>query len=246
MSSSERAFVAGATGLTGRFVVAELRRRGIETHAHVRPDSPRLAEWRGRFEAEGAIVDTTPWEASAIAAAFATHRPTLVFGLLGTTRARASRTAKAGGDPAKESYDAVDVAMTEQLIAASGALSPLPRFVYLSSAGAGEIGRGSYLDARTRVESTLARSGVPYTIARPSFIVGDRDDARPAEKLGAPVADALLGALGALGARRTADRYRSIRGEDLARALVQAALDPRRAGAILEADTLQAMVRAAR
>ena len=181
-----------------------------------------------------------------MAAAFAAHRPTRVFGLLGTTRARASRAAKAGGDPSKESYDAVDVAMTEQLIAASGALSPLPRFVYLSSAGAGEAGRGSYLDARTRVESTLARSGVPYTIARPSFIVGDRDDARPAEKLGAPVADALLGALGVLGARRTADRYRSIRGEDLARVLVLAALDPARAGAILEADALQAMVRAAR
>lgn len=246
MSSSERAFVAGATGLTGRFVVAELRRRGIDVRAHVRPDSPRLAEWRERFEGQGAVVDTTAWEPAAIARTLEAQRPTLTFALLGTTRARASRAAKAGGDPSKESYDAVDVALTEQLIAASGALASMPRFVYLSSAGAGELGRGSYLDARTRVESTLARSGLPYTIARPSFIVGDRDDRRASEKIGAPIADALLGALGVLGARRTADRYRSIRGEDLAQALVIASLDPARAGAILEADALQAMVRAAR
>ena len=53
--------VAGATGLTGREVVAQLRQRGVPTVAHVRPDSPRLDEWRARFEALGATVDTTPW-----------------------------------------------------------------------------------------------------------------------------------------------------------------------------------------
>ena len=84
---------------------------------------------------------------------------------------------------------------------------------------------------------------MPYTIARPSFIVGDRDDDRPAEKLGAPIANALLGAVGFLGARKTADRYRSIRGEDLARALVTVARDPGAKDQILEAEALQALVR---
>lgn len=237
----ERAFVAGATGLTGRFVVQALRARGIETIAHVRPDSPRLSEWRARFEGLGAEVDTTPWNDGAISGTIAMRMPTLVFGLLGTTRARASRVAKAGGDAARESYDAVDVAMTEMLIRGSEAIEPRPRFVYLSSIGAGAGARGSYLEARTRVERTLSESGVPYTIARPSFIVGDRDDARPAEKIGAPVADAVLGVLGALGARRTADKYRAIRGEDLARALVLAALDPACQSQILEAGALQAL-----
>ena len=51
----QRAFVAGATGLTGRFVVEELVRRGVEVHAHVRSDSPRLAEWRAR--AAGIVTD---------------------------------------------------------------------------------------------------------------------------------------------------------------------------------------------
>jgi uncharacterized protein YbjT (DUF2867 family) len=239
----ERAFVAGATGLTGRFVVEVLRARGIETAAHVRPDSPRLAEWTKRFEALGAEVDASPWDESAIRATFAAREPTLVFGLLGTTQARASRVAKAGGDGAAQSYDAVDVALTERLIAASASLEPRPRFVYLSSIGAGEGARGAYLQARTRVEATLTSSGVPYTIARPSFIVGDRDDTRPAEIFGAPVADALLGAIGLFGARRTADRYRSIRGEDLARVLVTLALDASSANRIVEAGALQALVR---
>lgn len=238
-----KAFVAGATGLTGRFVVEALVAQGHEAIAHVRPDSPRLAEWKDRFGAKGARVDTTPWEASAIAGTLAREQPGLVFGLLGTTRARASKAARDGRDPAAESYDAVDVAMTEMLIAAARALEPRPRLVYLSSTGAGDGARGAYLDARTRVEKALIASGVPYVIARPSFIVGDRDEPRAAEKLGAPVADALLGVLGVLGARKTADRYRSITGEALAHALVRASLDPSGAGRVLEADALQALAR---
>ncbi|MBA3548122.1 MAG: hypothetical protein H0T76_16695 [Nannocystis sp.] len=36
------AWVAGATGYTGRALVAALRAQNITTHAHVRPDSPAL------------------------------------------------------------------------------------------------------------------------------------------------------------------------------------------------------------
>ena len=56
------AFVAGATGYTGREVVRLLSGRGVRTVAHVRPDSPRVEEWRRRFETEGAAVDVTPWD----------------------------------------------------------------------------------------------------------------------------------------------------------------------------------------
>jgi uncharacterized protein YbjT (DUF2867 family) len=223
--------------------VEALRARGVTTFAHVRPDSPRLAEWRARFEALGAEVDSTGWNDGAVTATLALRAPTLVFGLLGTTRARASRVASAGGDASRESYDAVDVALTEMLVRGSEAIEPRPRVVYLSSIGAGEGARGAYLQARTRVERTLTQSGVPFVIARPSFIVGDRDDDRPAEKLGAPVANALLGAARLFGARKLADRYRSIRGEDLARVLVEVALDPSTKSQILEADALQALAR---
>ena len=237
------AFVAGATGLTGRYVVETLRARGIDTIAHVRSDSPRLEEWRARSTKIGATLDATPWEASAIAATLAKSKPTLLFALLGTTRARAAVASREGRDPSRESYDAVDVALTAHLMQACEPLIPRPRFVYLSSIGAGEGARGAYLEARTRVERALIVSGLPYTIARPSFIVGDRDDHRASEKLGAPIADGVLGLLGALGAKRTADRYRSITGVDLARTLVAAALDPASRDRILEAGELQTLAR---
>ncbi len=56
------AFVAGATGYTGRELVRVLAESGRKVVAHVRPDSSRLDEWRERFAALGATLDTTPWE----------------------------------------------------------------------------------------------------------------------------------------------------------------------------------------
>jgi uncharacterized protein YbjT (DUF2867 family) len=238
--SNGTAIVFGATGLTGRFVVSHLaRQRGMRVLAHVRPDSPRLSAWRARFAEEGAEVSDAAWTKDAIGALVTREAPSLVFGLLGTTQARVKQAARAGRDASKETYDAVDVALTELAIDACAAISPRPRFVYLSSVGTSETAAGSYLQARARVERTLRASGLPYTIARPSFIVGDRDEPRLLEKLTAPVADGLLGALGAIGAARLRDRYRSITGEALAQALVALGRDPAWADRIAEPADLQ-------
>ena len=61
------AFVLGATGFVGREVVRQLCVRGTKTYAHVRPDSKQVADWRARFGELGAEVDTTAWDAAAIA-----------------------------------------------------------------------------------------------------------------------------------------------------------------------------------
>lgn len=236
----QTAVVFGATGLTGRFVVERLVARGLRVIAHVRPDSPRLAEWTERFTKAGAEVSSAAWTRRDIGALVASARPSLVFGLLGTTQARVKQAARSGRDASKETYDAVDVGLTELAIAACAAISPRPRFVYLSSVGTRDSAAGSYLQARARVERTLRASGLPYTIARPSFIVGDRDEPRALEKLSAPLADGLLGVLGALGARGLRDRYRSITGPDLARALAALALDPAWQDRVAEPADLQA------
>ena len=55
------AFVAGATGYTGREVVRQLAGEGGRVIAHVRPDSGRRDDWQQRFTAMGAEVDFTPW-----------------------------------------------------------------------------------------------------------------------------------------------------------------------------------------
>lgn len=214
--------VFGATGLTGRNTVEQLARSGHSVTAHVRPDSPRLSEWQTRFTAMGARVDASPWEAGALRSLFDREQPSHVFALLGTTQARAKKEGLGGGSAA---YNAVDIKLTEMLIVASQSLTTPPRVVYLSSVGA-ESGSGAYLAARKRIEDRLIASALPYTIARPSSIVGDRDDARAMERFGVPVIEGALRIASMFGAKKTAGRYRSITGEALAGALVRLAFDP--------------------
>jgi len=232
------AFVAGATGYTGREVVRILREGSIRTVAHVRPDSSRLDHWRGRFEALGAELDTTAWEQRAMSATLAQLRPTLVFALLGITRARAQGEAKAGLEAS--TYESVDYGLTAMLRRAAAALEPAPRFVYLSSAAVKESKPGSYMNARWKVEQELLAGSMPYTIARPSFISGDdRDDGRMGERVGSSIVDAALGVAGLFGAKRMRDRYRSTSNTVLADALVRLALAPEAANHIIESENLR-------
>jgi len=234
------AFVAGATGFTGREVVRELAGRGQPVVAHVRPDSPRLDAWRDRFRAMGATVDTTAWTQGAMTETLRDLGPGLVFALLGTVRARGKQALREGRDPAAESYGAVDYGLTMMLLEASRLCGSGPRFVYLSAVGVKPGSRNAYYAARARVEQALSESGLPYCIARPSFITGpDRDDDRPMERAGAAVSDALLRTAGLLGARRLEARYRSTSNTALARALVRMALDPQGANRVYEAEALQ-------
>lgn len=235
--SAARAFVGGATGYTGQAVVARLRELGVETVAHVRPDSPKLDEWRARFEKLGAQADTTPWTADAMEARIRALRPTVIFALLGTTQRRLRRDKAIGKD---SSYAKVDLGMTLMLLRGAEAADPPPRFVYLSSLGVRPSPVGTYYHARWEVEQALRRSTVPWTIAQPSFITGsDRDEARPLEQGGAVVAAGILGLAAAFGARRFRDRWGAIDAETLARGLVRAGLDPAAAGTTQTSDQLR-------
>jgi nucleoside-diphosphate-sugar epimerase len=231
------AFVAGATGYTGREVVRELVGRGVRTVAHVRPDSPRVEAWRQRFESEGAAVDTTPWTDAEITRRLSALQPTHVFSLLGTTRAR--RRAAGKGSYA-ESYEAIDFGLTAMLIRAAVASGSRPRFVYLSSLGVREHTNNPYIVARWRAESLLRASGLPFTIARPSFITGPgRDESRPLERISAAVVNGLAGLARVVGAGRLAGRVRSVTGAELAAGLVRHAFDPASENVILGAEELR-------
>lgn len=237
--SESRIFVAGATGFTGREVVRLARERGIDTIAHVRPDSTSLARWRERLGAMGATVDTTAWEIEAMCDTIAAHRPTHVFALLGTTRARAREEKRASGHEA--GYDEVDYGLTMLLYRAVEAHSPSSRFVYLSSAGLSDREpSNAYLRARHRVESALRGGSVPFTIARPSIISGERDEPRLGEKVGAAMASGALAFAGALGAKKLRERYRPTTNTELAAALLRLAFDPAQEGAIVESEDLRA------
>jgi len=234
------AFVAGATGFTGKAVVRELVESGVRTVAHVRPDSPKLSDWEGIFREAGAEVDVTSWDEEAMAEAMARIEPGSVFALLGTVRARMKAVKRAGGDPRTAGYDAVDYGLTAMLIRAAVSCGSTPRFVYLSAAGAADGASSPYYKARVKAEAELKASGLPYVIARPGFITGPgRDDPRPMERVGAAITDGLLSAAGALGAKKLCDRYRSTTDQILARALVRLALDPEANNLIAESEDLR-------
>jgi len=228
-------FVAGATGFTGREVVRVLAARGEPAIAHVRPDSSRVGEWRERFAGMGAETDTTAWQVEAMTESLARLAPDRVFALLGTTGKRA----RGEGMSRIEAYQQIDVGLTLLLLDAVRAAGLRPRFVYLSSIGTSDRSRSTYLKARAQVEAALRASGVPFTVARPSFISGAaRDDERPAERVGAAVAGGILAVAGALGARRLQARYRPTTSVSLAEALVRAAFDPAAGDRILEGEAL--------
>jgi len=235
-----RAFVAGATGYTGRELVRQLAAAGHRVTAHVRPDSRSLATWRQRFADCGAETDTTPWTEAAMKEAFARLKPELVFAVLGTTRARA----RGEGMSAARAYDEIDYGLTALLIDAAREDPELQCFVYLSSIGVKADTGNPYLAARARAEARLHGAGLPFVIARPSFITGDRDERRPAEHGAAIVADASLSLARLLGARTLADRYRSMNAEELARALIAAALEPGCRNRVLMGEDLRALLAA--
>ncbi len=238
MASESRAFVAGATGYVGRAVVAELRKRGVETIAHVRPDSARLSSWTQQFTAIGATVDSTPWDDVSMVARISELAPTIVFALLGTTKARARSAAEAGAAPAD--YEAVDYALSVLLIKAAAAAPSRPKVVYLSAAGVSERARGAYLDVRVRVERELRDAGVHYVIARPAFVTGaDREENRPVERWSARLGDAVLSVAGLLGGRQMQARWSSVTGTELAQALVRLGLDAQATDAVVHADGLR-------
>jgi uncharacterized protein YbjT (DUF2867 family) len=243
------AFVAGATGYTGRALIAELRRRGVLTIAHVRPDSPRLQDWRAEFASLGALPDQTPWDDDAMVETQAQHRPHVVYALLGTTmrRARAARAAEAAeavgstaSNAAREGYESVDYGLTALLLRATRRAAPGARFVYLSAFGVGPRARGGYMRARWKLEEELRASGLEWTIVRPAFITGpDRPERRPLERTAAIAVDAVLRVARRFGARGLHDRFRSMTAADLACALAGIGFDPAAAHRVLEPDALR-------
>jgi len=225
------AFVLGATGFVGREVVRQLCVRGAQTIAHVRPDSTSLAAWRARFADLGAEVDTTPWEVAAMAARFRATRPAQIYVLIGTTRSRAKTDAVSGNI-----YEAIDFGLTKLAVDAARASEQRPRLVYLSSIGADPKARSAYLAARGLAEEAVTSSGLPWVIARPSIITGERDDGRLGERGAAVIGDGLLAVAGVFGGRKLRARYKSTTPDILASALIRLGEAPEHDGIVDGAD----------
>lgn len=231
-------FIAGASGYTGQALV----RLASGTHrviAHIRPGAKGDALAR-EFSALGVEVDRSPWEEHALHDRLSEIEPDCVFGLLGTTLARGKAAARAGGPV--EDYETVDRDLSLMLARAAHGTDRSPRYVYLSSLGAGRPGNNPYLRARAEVEQALMSGPLPWTIARPSFITGaDRTEDRPAERYAALAVRFGLGLAAAVGAPGLRDTYGELDASTLARALLRAALDPGSKNKLLEAAALRSL-----
>ncbi|MBA2542133.1 MAG: NAD(P)H-binding protein [Deltaproteobacteria bacterium] len=214
------AFVLGATGFVGREVVRQLCVRGGKPVAHVRPDSSKLGDWRTKFGELGATVDVTPWDVTAMAATLRDRAVTQLYICIGTTRSKAKSDQVSGNI-----YEQIDLGLTKIAVDAAKT-STKPRLVYLSSIGADSTARSAYLKARGQAEDLVRASGVPWVIARPSLIVGDRDENRMGERVGAGIGDSLLAVAGVLGGKNLRARYRSTSADVLASALIRIAEAP--------------------
>jgi NADH dehydrogenase len=210
------AFVLGATGFVGREVVRQLCVRGAKTIAHVRPDSKQLAEWQSKFGELGATVDTTAWDAPALAARFRETKPAQIYICIGTTRSKAKADAVEGNI-----YEKVDYGLTAITVEAAKASEVTPRIVYLSSVGADREARSAYLQWRGKAEDVVMQSGLPWVVARPSIITGERDTSRVGEKAAGVIGDGLLAVVGLFGGGKVRDRYRSTTPDVLASALIR-------------------------
>ena len=208
------ALVLGATGFVGREVTRQLAVRGAKPVAHVRPES--ADKWRGQLTELGATVDTTAWDVPAMTETIRRIAPAQVYILIGTTRGRAKADHVDG-----DIYEKVDLGLTVIAVDAAKASGSKPRLVYLSGIGADASARGAYMKARGKAEDAVRGSGLPWVIARPAIITGDRDDSRVGERTAAIVGDGLLAVAGVLGGGRLRDRYRSTTPDVLGSALIR-------------------------
>ncbi|MDP6933448.1 MAG: NAD(P)H-binding protein [Myxococcota bacterium] len=176
---------------------------------------PRTAEGR-TLHPQAAVLDLT--DAPALDAALTGC--TTVLQLIGTMRKRF-----ADGD----TYESSDIGTTRCLVE-SALRTGVDHLVLLSSVGAGKP-RGAYLRAKATAEALVVDSGLDWTLVRPSAFDGEGHRPMPGLAL-------LTGMLGL-------DRYRPIRIEQLAGALLHVASQGTARRQVLEGASLWEQVEAA-
>lgn len=208
--NERRLFVAGATGAVGRSVTRLARERKIPHVSHLRPGRDPSG-----FEHPAVFVLSNP-----VALDAALSGCTTVLQLIGTKRSRFAQ-----GD----TYESSDVATTRHLVEASRRVG-VDHFILLSATGAGRP-IGAYLQAKARAEELVVRSGVPFTIFRPSAYIEE--------------GPRLYSALGTLTRALGMQKLRPIHIPSLAGALVKVAMTRSPLETTLEGRALWQVVEAA-
>jgi uncharacterized protein YbjT (DUF2867 family) len=197
------AAIAGATGLTGHYVLNRLLDDGgydpvlAVLRKPMHRNHPRLREKVVEFDSLSALAPS---------------QVDVAFCCLGTTIRKAG---------SKEAFRRVDhdyVLAFANWARANGAR----HFLLVSSVSASPDSGNFYLRVKGETERDLAQLGFDWLdIFQPSFLLGNRAESRPGERIGQAVIQAVEFALvGPL------ERYRGIGGATIAQAMLARANDP--------------------
>ncbi len=206
--------VVGATGMVGKAALEQALGDARVTRVVAPTRRPLSVDGGGKLE--NPVVD---FDALREDAAF--WKVDGVVCALGTTMRRAG---------SKEAFRKVDhdyPLAVARLARAHGARA----FAHCSSVGASPKAGSFYLRTKGEVEEGLRALGFDsLTIARPSFLGGDREESRPMERLGIGIFKAV--------APLVPKRYRVVDASRVARVLVEAAIAGAPGAHVVESETL--------
>ena len=158
----QRVAVAGGSGFVGGAITDELHRRG--DHAIVLSHRPEVAAAGLPDEVEVRQADVAdPGTLSRALQGVDALVISLAFPNYPMESPRRGHT-----------FEAVDAAGTEHLVAAAVGAG-VRRIIYMSGAGAAPDSPRTWFRAKWRAEQAVRRSGIAYTIVRPTWVYGPRD-----------------------------------------------------------------------
>lgn len=150
-----------------------------------------------------------------------------VFGCLGTTIKKAGT---------KEAFRAVDHGYTVK-VAGLARAAGATRFALVSSVGADPASKNFYLRTKGETERDLAALGFDsLVLARPSFLVGERAESRPGERIGIA-----LGRAASFAMRGPLAKYRPVEARTVADAMIAAVGEARPGERVLLHEDLVAL-----
>lgn len=172
--ASRSALVAGATGLVGGHVVERLA-ESTDVGRVVVLVRRKTGKWPGA-KVEEKVVDYDALDRAAFEAVDD------VYACLGTTIKKAG---------SQDAFRKVDHDYTLAVANMAKAAS-VTRFAVVSSVGASARSSNFYLRVKGETDEALEKIGFAgLVIARPSALVGNREESRPGEKVGIAVSKAL-------------------------------------------------------
>ena len=158
---SRTVLVTGATGFVGRYLLTALREAAFSVVGLVRrlpPESERVPSVR--YET-GDVTDAMTLDQAVFADRdFIVHLVGIIAEVRGTG----------------QTFEVVHARGTGNVVHAAQAAGVGGRIVYVSALGASEKSPSMYARTKARAERIVSESGLPFTILRPSLVLGKGGD----------------------------------------------------------------------